>query len=94
MLQILGSPKRLCNGMTRREMLVAGGLSLLGVGLGDYLRLAEVQAQPHEPRSSIGQRFTSQVSSEVAQAPQPVGISSALLSSLPTVKVILLRPDR
>lgn len=50
MLQILGSPKRLCNGMTRREMLVAGGLSLLGVGLGDYLRLAEVQAQPHEPR--------------------------------------------
>jgi hypothetical protein len=50
MLQILGSPKRLCNGLTRREMLVAGGLSLLGVGLGDYFRLAAAQAQPHAPR--------------------------------------------
>ena len=50
MLQILGSPKRLCNGFTRREMLVAGGLSLLGVGLGDYLQFAAVQAQPHAPR--------------------------------------------
>src|SRR5580704_15829671 len=46
MLQILGSPKRLCNGLTRREMLVAGGLSLLGVGLSDYLRLADAQANP------------------------------------------------
>jgi hypothetical protein len=50
MLQILGSPKRLCNGLTRREMLVAGGLSLLGVGLGDYLRLAQTQASPSGPR--------------------------------------------
>jgi len=50
MLQILGSPKRLCNGVTRREALVAGGLSLLGVGLNDYLRLAEAQANPSEPR--------------------------------------------
>src|SRR5437588_3889917 len=50
MLQILGSPKRLCNGMTRREMLVAGGLSLLGVGLGDYFRLSEAQATPHTPQ--------------------------------------------
>src|SRR5262249_5641326 len=29
MLRILGSPKRLCEGWTRREVLVAGGLSLL-----------------------------------------------------------------
>jgi hypothetical protein len=50
MLQIMGSPKRLCDGLTRREMLVAGGLSLLGVGLGDYLRLSAVQAEPRAPR--------------------------------------------
>ena len=51
MLRILGSPKTLCNGMTRREMLVAGGLSLLGLGLSDYLRLCEVQANSTQPRS-------------------------------------------
>ncbi len=39
MLRILGSPKRLCDGWTRREMLTAGGLSLFGLGLDDYLRL-------------------------------------------------------
>jgi hypothetical protein len=43
MLRILGSPKRCCDGWTRREMLVAGGLSLFGLGLADALRLAEVQ---------------------------------------------------
>src|SRR4051794_33430557 len=44
MLTVLGSPKTLCNGITRREMLVAGGLSTFGLGLGDYFRLQEVQA--------------------------------------------------
>src|SRR5437660_136673 len=33
MLRILGSPKKLCNGWTRREMLRAGGLGLFGLGL-------------------------------------------------------------
>ncbi len=33
MLQVLGGPKRLCNGVTRRDLLSVGGLSLLGVGL-------------------------------------------------------------
>ena len=31
MLRVLGSPKRLCNGYTRRDMLCAGGLSLFGL---------------------------------------------------------------
>ncbi|MHB1422404.1 MAG: DUF1501 domain-containing protein [Gemmataceae bacterium] len=44
MLSILGSAKRLCNGWTRREMLHAGGLSLLGITLADHLRLSETQA--------------------------------------------------
>lgn len=30
MLQILGGPKRLCNGVTRRELLTAGSLSVFG----------------------------------------------------------------
>src|SRR5438552_1378071 len=33
-LRILGSPKRLCNGLTRRELLVTGGLGLCGLALG------------------------------------------------------------
>jgi hypothetical protein len=44
MLRILGSPKRLCNGITRREMVRAGGLGLCGLGLADFFRLSEVQA--------------------------------------------------
>jgi hypothetical protein len=44
MLRVLGSPKTLCNGQTRREMLQAGGLGLFGLGLGDFLRVSETQA--------------------------------------------------
>ena len=31
MLRVLGGPKQLCNGITRRELLMAGGLGMLGV---------------------------------------------------------------
>src|SRR5438445_11506556 len=44
MLRILGSPKRLCDGLTRRDMLWAGGLGLFGLGLSDYLHLIDLQA--------------------------------------------------
>jgi hypothetical protein len=50
MLRILGSPKRLCSGWTRREMLRAGGLSLLGISLPDYLRLSQPAAQAKPPQ--------------------------------------------
>ncbi len=33
MLRVLGGPKRLCNGVTRRELLMAGGLSVFGSNL-------------------------------------------------------------
>lgn len=33
MLRVLGGPKRLCNGVTRRELLIAGGLSAFGANL-------------------------------------------------------------
>src|ERR1700737_1166614 len=54
MLRILGSAKKLCSGWTRREMLRVGGLGLLGVGLPDFLRLAEAQAARHK---DTGKRF-------------------------------------
>src|SRR6266853_661815 len=44
MLRILGSPKKLCGGWTRREMLWAGGLGLFGLGLPEYLSLNHTQA--------------------------------------------------
>ena len=33
MLRVLGGPKRLCNGVSRRELLTAGGLSVFGANL-------------------------------------------------------------
>ena len=61
MLTILGSPKTLCDGITRREMLVAGGLSVFGMGLGDYFRLQEMQASPltagPSPAVGRGEKF-------------------------------------
>jgi hypothetical protein len=48
MLRILGSPKKLCNGLTRREMLVAGGLSLFGLGQEDLFRLSAARSRETE----------------------------------------------
>src|SRR5262245_42140366 len=44
MLRILGSVRQLCDGMTRREMLRAGGLGLCGLSLADLVRVQEGQA--------------------------------------------------
>src|SRR5258708_4313427 len=38
MLRILGSPKTLCDGWTRRDFLQVGGASVFGLGLADLLR--------------------------------------------------------
>ncbi len=56
MLTVLGSPKKLCDGITRREMLVAGGLSAFGLGLSDYFRLQEAQGNTLTPGPSPGGR--------------------------------------
>jgi len=45
MLRVLGSPKRLCDGITRRDSLVVGGLSLFGLSLADHLKASE-KAKP------------------------------------------------
>jgi Protein of unknown function (DUF1501) len=55
MLRVLGSSKTLCNGVTRRDMLQAGGLGLFGFGLSDLLRLKETQATSFDdPPQSFG----------------------------------------
>jgi hypothetical protein len=55
-LRILGSPKRLCNGLTRREMIVTGGLGLCGLTLGDQLAgcRARADAEKLAPGRSFG----------------------------------------
>jgi hypothetical protein len=45
-LRILGSPKRLCHGATRRDFLHVGGLGALGLGLNDFFALQEAGAAP------------------------------------------------
>jgi uncharacterized protein DUF1501 len=46
MLRILGTPKRLCDGLTRRDFLHIGGLGALGLGLGDFFRLSAHASAP------------------------------------------------
>src|SRR5215471_5691249 len=45
MLRLLGSPRTLCDGRTRREFLRIGGLGALGLGLSDALRFWEARAE-------------------------------------------------
>ena len=40
MLNLLGSPRRLCDGLSRREFLSLGSLGALGLGLADHFALA------------------------------------------------------
>lgn len=51
MLRILGSPKRFCDGITRRDMLLAGGLGTMGLGLPAFLRMAEGRTAAPAARS-------------------------------------------
>ena len=45
MLRVLGSEKRFCTGVSRRDALWAGGLSLFGLSLSDYLRAGDAKPQ-------------------------------------------------
>src|SRR5262245_30721703 len=44
MIRLLGSAKRLCDGLTRRDWLHLGGLGLFGLGLSDAIGLQQTQA--------------------------------------------------
>ena len=46
MLSILGNRVRLCDGLTRREMLRVGGLAFTGLAWGDLLRARATQPGP------------------------------------------------
>src|SRR5882757_5402537 len=37
MIRVLGGPKRLCDGLTRRDLLTVGSLGLTGLGIGKAL---------------------------------------------------------
>src|SRR5687768_2249325 len=46
MLRVLGSPKVLCDKVTRREMLTAGGLGMFSLGLPNLWQLQAAQTTP------------------------------------------------
>jgi len=54
MLRILGSSKKMCGGITRRDALQIGGLGALGMSLGDLMRLKSAQASPSTGANSFG----------------------------------------
>jgi hypothetical protein len=53
MLRILGGPKRLCDGITRRDLLHVGSLGLLGLGLHEMPLLSRAEAADSLPSSSL-----------------------------------------
>ena len=53
MLRILGSESKLCDGLSRRDLLRGGGLGALGLNVADWFRLEETQAaSPGAPAAS------------------------------------------
>lgn len=52
MLRILGSPKNLCGGMSRRDWLRIGGLGLAGLTLPDVLKLQQAAASETKQRDA------------------------------------------
>lgn len=109
MLRILGSPRKLCSGVTRRDMLRVGGLGLTGIGLADLLRWQEASARAAEASSrpaSFGKAKSvivlhlygspSQLESFDTKPDAPVEIRGELNdieSSLPGCRVCELLPN-
>ena len=54
MFEILGSQRRLCGGLTRRDWLQVGGLGFLGMQLSDFLKLEKAQASSHSVSQTFG----------------------------------------
>ena len=91
MLRVLGSPKRLCDGMTRRDLLQAGGVSLLGLGLAD---LADAAPAPRVPAKQVILLFLYGAASQLdtfdpkPDAPQDIrGPFGTIATRLPGVRV-------
>ena len=56
MLRILGSPTKLCDGLTRRDLLHVGGFGAFGLTLPSFLKLkaSETVAQPPSHDGAFG----------------------------------------
>jgi hypothetical protein len=54
MIRVLGGPKRLCDGLTRRDLLHVGSLGLAGLGLAELGRVAATAATPPHPPAAPG----------------------------------------
>ena len=54
MLRILGSPHKLCDGVTRRDFLHVGGLGMLGLTLSEAFRLQKAQASAGLAATNFG----------------------------------------
>ena len=55
MIRLLGNPKTLCTGLSRRDLLHVGGLGAFGVGLGDVLEHGRSQAAESSDVARFGQ---------------------------------------
>jgi hypothetical protein len=52
-LRLLGSPKTLCDGLTRRDLLHVGGLGAFGLTLGGFLRHQQARAETGSSRPPL-----------------------------------------
>ncbi|QEL13991.1 DUF1501 domain-containing protein [Limnoglobus roseus] len=104
MLRVLGSEKRLCTGPSRRDLLWAGGLSLFGLSLTDYLRAATPAAPAKDAyfgraKSCIllflyGSPSQLEFADQKPDAPVEVrGELGSIASSLPGCQVCELLPN-
>ncbi|TMQ34445.1 MAG: DUF1501 domain-containing protein [Planctomycetota bacterium] len=106
MLRVLGSPKKLCSGPTRRDMLQVGALGFFGLGLHDFLRLSTVQAAAPQKERHFGKAKAcillhlygspSQIETvdmKPAAPPEIRGEFKSIRSSLPGLDVCELLPN-
>jgi hypothetical protein len=106
MLSVLGSPRRLCDGLTRRDFLQAGALSSLGLALSDLLRTQAASAGAQPPAKSFGKAKSciilylygspSQLETFDVKPDAPVGIRGDLgtiATAIPGLRIGELLPE-
>ena len=54
MLEILGTPRTMCGGVTRRDFLQVGGLGTLGLSLSEFLRMQSLLASADHTSGPFG----------------------------------------
>jgi uncharacterized protein (DUF1501 family) len=103
MLRVLGSRKRLCDGMTRRDLLQAGGASLLGLGAADLVGADAASnptaRRPEAPAKNVILLFLYGAASQLEtfdpkpDAPEDIrGPFRTIATRLPGVRVCELLP--